>query len=74
MKKLIDNLILLLSYFDNLHDFGELCVKENKNVCEELYNNYKNILKNINKQIEKEILKLFKINTFKRKVTTTNFI
>lgn len=31
---------LLLSYFDNIHDFGELCTNEKALICNHLYNYY----------------------------------
>lgn len=58
----IDNIINLLSYYDNIHDFGILCTKNNKNLCNYLYNSYSaNITENRIKI--KEILnKYFNIN------------
>ncbi len=35
-----EDLILILSYFDNIHDFGKLCTNKNKKICDNLYNYY----------------------------------
>lgn len=35
-----NDLILILSYFDNIHDFGKLCTNKNKKICDYLYNYY----------------------------------
>ncbi len=71
-KDFIEKIILLLSYYDNIHDFGILCTKENKYVCEELLKNYKKMLTKeiiiINKTIDTyfvgndELIKYYKNN------------
>jgi len=53
-----EDLILILSYFDNIHDFGKLCTNKNKKICDYLYNYYEPKIKLI-------LTKLDLISSFK---------
>lgn len=46
------DLQLVLSYFDNIHDFGELCTYGKNSICNYLYNYYKPKIEPILKKIE----------------------
>lgn len=76
----INNLLLILSYYDNIHDFGSLCTNDNKYICEELLKSYKKMLvdeiKIINESIDKyfegnsELIKYYKKNLIEQLDTT----
>ncbi len=59
----INSLIVLLSYYDNIHDFGSLCTKRNTYICNELQNSYKKIITEEKDIIIEFINKHFSENT-----------
>ena len=70
----INNLLLILSYYDNIHDFGSLCTNDNKYICEELLKSYKKMLVDEIKIINESIDKYFEGNSELIKYYKKNFI
>ena len=60
----IRNLLLILAYYANIHDFGILCTKKNQHICDKLLKSYKSMLISEISQMNESIDTYFEGNNY----------